>query len=109
MIESRIEELFYSIENSKVYQEYKKMKDILDKDSEIKELIDEIKSLEKEATYLENIGDNKYLEIDKIIKEKEIILNNKQVYIEYLDKMNEFNDELAISSKMISDYIEEKV
>lgn len=109
MIESRIEELFYSIENSKVYQEYKKMKDILDKDREIKELIDEIKSLEKEATYLENIGDNKYLEIDKIIKEKEIILNNKQVYIEYLDKMNEFNDELAISSKMISDYIEEKV
>ena len=41
MIESRIEELFYSIENSKVYQEYKKMKDILDKDSEIKELIDD--------------------------------------------------------------------
>ena len=109
MIESSLEKLFYSIENSKVYQEYKKMKDILDKDSEIKELIDEIKSLEKEATYLENIGDKRYLEIDEVIKEKEIILNNKQVYIEYLDKMNNFNDELAISSKMINDYIKEKV
>ena len=109
MINSSISELFNTIENSKLYKEYKKMADILSRDSEIKEIIDEIKELEKKATYLESIGDLKYLEIDEIIKEKADILNNKQVYIEYLEKMEEFNNELAISSRMINKYISEKV
>lgn len=109
MINSSISELFNTIENSKLYKDYKKMADILNRDSEIKEIIDEIKELEKKATYLESIRDNKYLEIDEIIKEKANILNNKQVYIEYLEKMEEFNNELAISSNMINKYISEKV
>lgn len=85
------------------------MECILNKDSEIKELLDEIKELEKEATYLEYLGDDKYKEIDEEIKRKADILNNKQVYREYLDKMDAFNDELAISSNMIEKYVEEKV
>lgn len=109
MINSSLEELFNTIENSTLYKEYLKMKDILSKDKEIKLLIDEIKELEKQATYLENIGDNKYKDIDEEIKRKADILNNKQVYQEYLNKMEEFNNELAISSKMIEKYVEEKV
>ncbi len=109
MINNSIEELFNSIENSSLYQEYLKMKDILSKDSEIKELIDEIKELEKKATYLETIGDDSYKEVDDEIKRKADILNNKQVYQEYLNKMDEFNDELAISAKMIEKYVQEKV
>ena len=109
MINSSIEELFNSIENSNLYKEYKKMSNILSKDKEIKELIDEIKELEKKATYLENIGDNSYKEVDEEIKRKADILNNKQIYKEYLNKMDEFNNELAISSKMIEKYVEEKV
>lgn len=104
-----LEELFKSIENSSLYKEYLKMKDILSKDDEIKNLIDEIKELEKKATYLENIGDESYKKIDEEIKIKADILNNKQVYQEYLNKMDEFNDELAISSRMIEKYVEEKV
>ena len=109
MINSSLEELFNTIENSTLYKEYLKMKDILSKDKEIKVLIDEIKELEKQATYLENIGDNKYKDIDEEIKRKADILNNKHVYQEYLNKMEEFNNELAISSKMIEKYVEEKV
>ncbi len=109
MINSKLEELFNSIENSKLYQEYKRMEGILNKDENIKGLINEIKELEKEATYLENKGDKKYLEIDEVIKEKANILNNNQVYIEYLNKMEEFNNELSISSKMIEDYVKEVV
>jgi len=109
VISSSLEELFNSIENSSLYKEYKKMECILNKDSEIKELLDEIKELEKEATYLEYLGDDKYKEIDEEIKRKADILNNKQVYREYLDKMDAFNDELAISSNMIEKYVEEKV
>lgn len=85
------------------------MDEILSKDSEIKELLNEIKELEKEATYLEYIGDPKYMELDEEIKKKADILNNKQVYQEYLNKMEEFNNELSISTNMIEKYVEEKV
>ena len=108
-MKSSLEELFNTIENSSLYQEYKKMENILNQDREIKILIDEIKELEKEATYLEYIGDEKYQEIDEEIKKKADILNNKHVYQEYLNKMEEFNNELSASSKMIEKYVEEKV
>ena len=109
MINSSIEELFNSIENSSLYKKYKEMSEILSKDSEIKNMLDEIKVLEKEATYLESIGDDKYKEIDEEIKKKADVLNNNYVYQEYLNRMNEFNDELSISSRMIEKYVEEKV
>ena len=109
MIESKLEELFNSIENSKLYKEYRNIENILNKDEEIKKLIDEIKTLEKKATYLENNGDDSYKLVDEEIRKKSDILNSKQVYIEYLNKMEEFNDELAMSSRIINDYIEEKV
>ena len=108
-VESKLEALFNSIENSKEYKEYLKIKNILDKDEEIKEQIEEIKELEKQATYLEYIGDEKYKEIDLEIMKKTDILNNKPVYQAYSNKINELNDELAISSNMIEKYIEEKV
>lgn len=109
MINNSLEELFNSIENSDLYKEYKKMSDILGKDKEIRKLIDEIKELEKKATYLENIGDDKYKEVDEEIKRKADVLNNKHIYQEYLEKMDEFNNELAMSSKMIEKYVSEKV
>ena len=109
MVNSSIEELFYSIENSSLYKRYKKMSDILSKDSGIRAILEEIKELEKEATYLEEIGSDKYKDIDEEIKKKADILNNNYVYQEYLNKMNEFNDELSVSSRMIEKYIEEKV
>ena len=109
MVNSSIEELFNSIENSSLYKKYKKMSDILSKDNEIKSILDEIKELEKEATYLENIGDDRYKEVDEEIKRKADILNGNYVYQEYLNSMNDFNDEISMSSKMIEKYVEEKV
>ena len=109
MVNSSIEELFNSIENSSLYKRYKKMSEILSKDSNIKKLLDEIKSLEQEATYLESIGDERYKEIDEEIKGLADVLNNNYVYQEYLNSMDEFNDELSMSSKIIEKYVEEKV
>ena len=109
MVNSSIEELFNSIENSSLYKRYMKMSEILSKDSSIKDMLEEIKTLEQEATYLESIGDDRYKEIDEEIKAKADILNNNYVYQEYLNSMNEFNDEISMSSKMIEKYVEEKV
>lgn len=104
-----LEELFNAIENSNLYKEYRQIENILNKDDEIKKIIEEIKALEKKATYLESIGDEKYKEIDEEIKIKADILNNNHVYQEYLNRMEEFNNELSASSKMIEKYVEEKV
>ena len=109
MVNSSIEELFNSIENSSLYKKYMKMSEILSKDSSIKEMLDEIKTLEQEATYLESIGDDRYKEIDEEIKLKADILNSNYVYQEYLNSMNDFNNEISMSSNMIEKYVEEKV
>ena len=109
MVNSSIEDLFNSIENSSLYKRYMEMNNILSKDENIKKILDEIKELEKEATYLENIGDDRYREVDEEIKRKAEILNNNYIYQEYLNNMNEFIDEVSISSKMIEKYVEEKI
>lgn len=109
MINSSIEDLFNSIENSSLYKKYCKMSEILSKDSNIKKALEEIKTLEQKATYLESIGDDRYKEIDEEIKQKANVLNDNYVYQEYLNSMDELNNELSISSKMIEKYVEEKI
>ena len=58
---------------------------------------------------IEYKGDIKYKEIDKIIEKKMLELKNNQIYIEYMNKMEEFNNVLKESSNIIESYIEEKV
>ena len=108
-MESSIEELFNAINNSNEYKEYKQIVDIIEEDSEIKNLIEEIKKLQKEAVNLEYKNDDRYLELDKLIKEKEKILNNNKDYQEYLSKLKVFNNTLLASSSLLEDYIDSKV
>ena len=107
-MESSIEELFNAINNSNEYKEYKQIVDIIEEDSEIKNLIEEIKKLQKEATYLEYHEDNNK-EIDNIIEEKTKELNNNSKYQEYLSKLKVFNNTLLASSSLLEDYIDSKV
>ena len=109
MIDSSIEELFDSINNSKEYKEYKEITSILNDNVEVKSMIDEIKNLQKEATYLEYNEDDSYKEIDKVIEEKSRLLNSNVHYQEYLSKLKSFNTMLMASSSLLEDYIDEKV
>ncbi len=109
VIEGSIEELFDSINNSNEYKEYLSITEELNKNKEVINLIDEIKSLEKEATKLEYNGDSKYKDIDKIIEEKTTELNNNSTYKNYLSKLKNFNRVLLASSTLLEDYIDEKV
>ena len=109
MIESSIEELFNSINNSNEYKEYKLIVNTLESNKEVIDLIEEIKKLQKEAVNLEYKNDDRYLELDKKIKEKEKILNNKKDYQEYLSKLKDFNNTLLASSSLIEDYVTDKV
>lgn len=109
MINNKINELFDTINNSKEYLEYQKIKDVLEKDESIISLIEEIKILQQKSVDLEYNNDLKYMEIDKEIEEKVNELNNNPIYQEYLNKINEFNDILATSSKMLEQYVNDKI
>ena len=109
MIESSIEELFNSINNSNEYKEYKLIVNTLESNKEVIDLIEEIKKLQKEAVNLEDKNDDRYLEVDKLIKEKENILHNNKDYQEYLSKLKDFNNTLLASSSLIEDYVTDKV
>lgn len=109
MIDCSIEELFDSINNSKEYKEYREISSILNDNEEVKSLIDEIKELQKKATYLEYNEDESYKEIDKVIEEKTKVLNNNKNYQEYLSKLKKFNTILLTSSSLLDDYIDSKV
>ena len=109
MITNSVNSLFESINNSKEYQDYLKIKEVLEKDESIISLIDEIKVLQQESVNLEFNGDPKYMEIDKVIEEKAKILNNNPTYQEYLNKIEEFNDVLTTSSKMLENYVKDKI
>lgn len=109
MIDNSIEDLFNEINDSKEYREYKSIVAILNNNSEVKGLIEEIKKLQKEAVNLEYNGDNKYKEIDEIIKKKEEELNNNEDYKEYLTKLKTFNNMLLASSSLLEEYINDKV
>lgn len=109
MIDCSIEDLFDSINNSKEYKEYREITSILNNNEDVKSLIDEIKELQKEATYLEYNDDESYKEIDKVIEEKTKVLNNNESYKEYLSKLKEFNNILLASSSLLDDYIDSKI
>ena len=107
MIENSISELFNSIESSSEYQEYKKIKDILESDKEVIDLVEEIKKLQQESTALEYNNDPKYVELDKVIEDKVKKLNEMPTYNKYLQAMEEFNQVLKMSSSIIEDYVED--
>ena len=109
MINESINDLFNTIKNSSEYKEYLNIGEVLKKDNELNNLIEDIKKLQKKSINLEYKGDKKYKEIDKEIDEKVKLLNNRPLYKEYLRRMNKLNDILSESSYTIEKYINEKV
>ena len=53
MIDTKIDNLFKTIKESKEYQNYIKMENAIKKDKDLISLIEEIKNLNKKATILE--------------------------------------------------------
>ena len=109
MINEKVDDLFKTIKESSEYKKYLEIGKVLENDKEVHKLIKEIKTLQQKSVKLEYNNDPKYKEIDKIIKKKVDILNNKPIYKEYLRRMNKFNDILSESSNNIEKYINSKI
>ena len=109
MIQTKINELFDSIKNSKEYLAYQNIGEVLNENEEVNNLVNEIKKLQQESVRLEEENNPQYKEIDKIIEEKVNVLNDIPIYKEYLRRMNEFNDIIASSRNNIEEYINSKL
>lgn len=91
MSDNKLDELFNDIKNSSYYKEYKKIGKILEDDNEINMQINEIKELQKEASFLEANNDIRYKELDEIIKKRVEILNSNNNYKKYLEMIDMLN------------------
>ena len=109
MIETKIDELFDTIKNSKEYLAYQNIGEVLKDNEEVNNLVEEIKKLQQESVKLEEENNPKYKEIDKVIEDKVNTLNSIPVYQEYLRRMEEFNDIIATSRNNIEEYINSKI
>ena len=86
-----LDDIKRDIESSSKYKEYIEIGKILDKDNNIRLLMNEIKELQNEASLLEYNDDKRFMELNNLIEKKVIELNNNKTYQEYLDRVNEFN------------------
>lgn len=109
MVNDKLEDLFKAIEESDEYKSYLKIGEVLEQDEEVMNLINDIKTLQKEAVKLEYNKDLRYKEVDEEIKKKVNILNEMPIYKEYLRRVNKFNDILSESSNNIEKYINSKI
>ena len=99
-----LEELINDITESEEYTKYKEIGNILENDSFVMDLMEEIKELQQEAVILEYNDDPKYLELEEIIKEKAEVLNNNSTYKLYLAKMQEYNTLIANSNNLLENF-----
>ena len=87
-IESKIDELFDELEDSKLYKDYVKVKESLENNSEIMDLINEIKRYQKIS------ANNKDESVDGKIKELYDELNSYPLYQSYLIIKEELEEKL---------------
>lgn len=88
---SDFECILNEITESDEYLKYKEIGNILENDSYVMEIMNEIKELQHEYLMLEYNDDPRYLELEEIIKEKADLLNSNETYKLYLEKMDEYN------------------
>lgn len=103
---SDFENILNEITESEEYLRYKEIGSILENDSYVMNLMNEIKELQHESLLLEYNDDPKYLELEDIIKEKVEVLNNNETYKIYLEKMKEYNNFIANTNNIFDNCAE---
>lgn len=99
---SDFECILNEIAESDEYLKYREIGNILENDSYVMDLMNEIKELQHESLMLEYNNDPKYLELEEIIKQKADLLNSNETYKLYLEKMNEYNKIIKESNSFFS-------
>lgn len=99
-INAKILEIIEYIQTTESYQNYLKARKILEQNEKIMNLIQDIKTLQKELVK----NQSKKEELDLKIKEKLNILNTEPSYLEYQTYQDEINNLLTIFENKINKY-----
>ncbi len=99
-INAKILEIIEYIQTTESYQNYLKARKILEQNEKIMNLIQDIKTLQKELVK----NQSKKEELDLKIKEKLNILNTEPSYLEFQTYQDEINNLLIIFENKINKY-----
>ncbi len=109
-IEIKEQELINAINESDAYIKYTEAKKVLDDSTYLKELIENIKSIQKELTKAEKKGDT------DLIKQKQEELarcNNEldenPIYVNYKNRVDELNNILLVIKQNLDSYFSKKI
>ena len=105
---SEVEELRDLIINTDEYKEYKKYNDLLEKNKEVKELINKYTSMQKELVLLESKNEDisdREKELDLIYSE----LNSIDEYNKYIKSSKNLNELITKIQKNFQEYFDSLV
>ena len=102
-IEEKVDNIIDYIKNSNNYKNYLKAKEILNTREDLKELIEDIKRIQKEIIR----NPNKKEELEIKLKKKIELLENDITYNEYNNYLSEVNNMLAIFENKINKYFDD--
>lgn len=97
----KVDEIIKTIEESTIYKKYLDLKTQIDKNKELKTLINEVRVLQKDVVHK--------------IKEKDILenklheLNTHPLYIEYINTLDEINNTFSIIENSLNNYFNSKL
>lgn len=109
-IEIKEQELINSITESDAYIKYTEAKKVLDDSTYLKELIEGIKSIQKELVKAEKKGD-----VDLIKQKQEELercnneLNENPIYVNYKNRVDELNNILLVIKQNLDSYFSKKI
>lgn len=93
------------IMDSKEYREYAESKEKLRERSEVMDILDRVRDMQKIASNMEHNGDINYVFIDEEIEGLMDVVKGTEVYINYIKKRNVFIVQLGNVKSVIEDYI----
>ena len=97
----KVDEIIRTIEESTIYQKYLDLKSQIDKNKELKTLINEVRVLQKDIVHK--------------VKEKDVLenklneLNSHPLYIEYINTLDEINNTFSIIENNLNNYFNRKL
>lgn len=99
-ISEKVLEIVDYIKSSQTYKDYLKSRELLEKNTEITNLIDKIKEYQKEIVKNPSLKN----ELETKIKNCLDNLNNNPTYLEYLNLQDEINNMLTIFENKMNKY-----
>lgn len=98
-ITKKIDEIIKEIETSSIYQKYLSLKEQIKNNSELMELINRVRVMQKDVLHHKETKEN----LEKLVDE----LNNHPLYREYNNTLYEINNTYGIIESSLNNYFDD--